>query len=567
MHGNIFAEVSIVIAVAAAVSLIMHLLRQPLIVGHIFAGILLGPTILNFIKSSEPIELMGSFGIALLLFLVGLGLNPKVIKEVGRVSLLTGLGQVVFTVLLGLAVTTLYGYGLVAGLYIAVALAFSSTIIILKLLTDKKEHNKLYGKISIGFLLVQDIIATIALVVASTSAKGTGLGVGDIVFLLLKAGIIIALVVAFTHFVIRPMNSVLARSQELLFLFAVAWGFCIATIFYQFGFSLEVGALVAGVALSTMHYAQEIGSRLRPLRDFFIVVFFISLGANLNFGNAAALWPQVVAFSILVLVGNPLVVMIIMGMLGYTKKTGFKAGLAVAQISEFSLIFILLGLKNGQISEDVVSLVTIVGIITIAISAYMITYSEKIYAALEKYLGVFERKATRAENDHMPSYQCVLLGYREGGSEYVKAFSKISKHFIVIDYNPETIEELEKKNIPNLYGDITDPELLDEIDLSKVKLVVSHASDSATNRFVVEYMENINPSAVVICRADNAHDAAELYGLGASYVTLPHYIGSEQISSFIRRNGFRKTEYSKYREKQIAQLTQYYNAEEDSLAA
>ena len=149
-----------------------------------------------------------------------------------------------------------------------------------------------------------------------------------------------------------------------------------------------------------MHYAQEIGSRLRPLRDFFIVVFFISLGANLNFGNAAALWPQVVAFSILVLVGNPLVVMIIMGMLGYTKKTGFKAGLAVAQISEFSLIFILLGLKNGQISEDVVSLVTVVGIITIAISAYMITYSEKIYAALEKYLGVFERKATRAENDH-----------------------------------------------------------------------------------------------------------------------------------------------------------------------
>ena len=279
MH-DVFTELSLIIAIGAGVSLVMRLLKQPLIIGHIVTGIIVGPSLLSLVESADTIEIFSKIGIALLLFIIGLGLNPKVIKEVGRVSLLTGLGQVVFTVLLGLAVTTLYGYGLVAGLYIAVALAFSSTIIILKLLTDKKEHNKLYGKISIGFLLVQDIIATIALVVASTSAKGTGLGVGDIVFLLLKAGIIIALVVAFTHFVIRPMNSVLARSQELLFLFAVAWGFCIATIFYQFGFSLEVGALVAGVALSTMHYAQEIGSRLRPLRDFFIVVFFISLGAK-----------------------------------------------------------------------------------------------------------------------------------------------------------------------------------------------------------------------------------------------------------------------------------------------
>ncbi len=565
MHSNIFGEISLVIVFATLVSLVMRKLRQPLIIGHILSGILLGPAVFGLLKSAETVELMGNFGIALLLFLVGLGLNPRVIKEVGKVSLLTGVGQVLFTVAAGLGVAKLFGYDFVPALYIAVALTFSSTIIILKLLTDKKEHTKLYGKISIGFLLVQDLIATIALVVASASAGGD-LSPAKLFLLLVKGFLLLVAVFVFTHLVIRPMSLFLAKSQELLFLFSIAWGFSIASVYYELGFSLEVGALIAGIALSTMQYAQEVASRLRPLRDFFIVVFFISLGAKLNLSDLGGIIGQTIGFSTLVLVGNPLIVMAIMGALGFTKKTGFKAGLAVAQISEFSLIFILLGFKNGQISEQVVSLVTIVGITTIALSSYMITYADELYHFFERYLQPFERKKVNIEHDSRGGYEAMLFGYRRGGSEFVKTFERLSKRYVVVDYDPEAIEELEHKNIPYLYGDMTDPELLDELDLTKTKLIVSHVSDFNTNRLVVEYAQQVSPSTVVICHADNAHEATELYGLGASYVTLPHYIGSEKISSFIRKNGFKKSEYNKFREKHLQQLQQIFEEEETQLA-
>ncbi len=560
--ATVFTDLSSIIVIATLIAVAMRLLRQPLIVGHIITGLLIGSTFLGNNHATETMELLGSFGVALLLFLVGLGLNPKVVKEVGKVSILTGLGQVIFTTAAGLGVAKLLGYEFVPSLYIAVALTFSSTIIILKLLTDKREHNKLYGKISIGFLLVQDLVATIALVIASASGKGS-LTYEDILILMIKGFILLVTVFLFAHIVIRPLTNLLSRSQELLFLFAIAWGFGIATVYFKLGFSLEVGALIGGIALSTMGYAQEISSRLRPLRDFFIVVFFIALGAKMDLGSVGANIGQIIGFSSLVLIGNPLIVMIIIGALGYTKKTGFKAGLAVAQVSEFSFIFVLLGLKNGHISQDVVSLVTLVGIITIAASSYMITYADSLYKVLERYLSIFERKKVNAERDTVNKYESILFGYRRGGSEFVKVFKTLTKNYLVVDYDPEAIEELERKDIPYMYGDVTDPELLDELDLRKTKLVVSHINDHDTNRFVVEYLSQISPEAVVICHADSAHQAAELYGLGASYVMLPHYIGSEKISSFIKHSGYKKSEYKKFRQKHLAELQKAYESEED----
>lgn len=560
MHNDLFTEISLVIAFATIIAMIMRRLKQPLIIGHILTGILLGPAVFAVINSGETIQQMGSFGIALLLFLVGLGLNPRIIKEVGKVSLLTGIGQVFFTTLAGLAVSSFFGYSLVTSLYIAVALSFSSTIIILKLLTDKREHNKLYGKISIGFLLVQDIVATVALVVASASG-GDSVTPGSLLLLLGKGTGLVLLTAAFAHYIVRPMGNFLSKSQELLFLFAISWGFGIATIFYEAGFSLEVGALVAGVSLASMTYAQEIASRLRPLRDFFIVVFFIALGAQLNFSGIGGILVQTIAFSALVLIGNPIIVMSIMGALGYTKKTGFKAGLAVAQISEFSLIFILLGLKNGQISEEIVSLVTIVGIITIAASSYMITYSDGLYKFFERFLFIFERKKVKTERETRGGHDAILIGYRRGGSEFVKVLKNISKRYLIIDYDPEAIEELDRKQLPYIYGDATDPELLDEIDITKTKLIISHMSDHDSNRLIVEFVSSSNDKTVIICHAETAHQAAELYGLGASYVMLPHYLGSEKISSFIKRNGFHKSEYQKFRDKHLSQLQAAYEAE------
>lgn len=564
MHSNIFVEISALIALCAGISMVMRLLKQPLIIGYIITGLLVGPSLFGIVKSPETIDVLGNFGVALLLFIVGLGLNPRVIKEVGKVAVLTGVGQVLFTTFFGFWIATTLGYSATTALFIAVGLAFSSTIIILKLLSDKKEQNQLYGKISIGFLLVQDIIATFALVAVSAAGNGS-FSYDDFLPLLGKGALLFVGVFFLAHFVIKPMTNFLSKTQELLFLFALAWGFGIATIFYELGFSVEVGALLAGAALATMPYAQEIGSRLRPLRDFFIIVFFIALGTKLNVADVQDVLGHALIFSALVLVGNPLIVTTIMGLLGYTKKTSFKTSLAVAQISEFSLIFALLGAKNKLITEQTVALLMVIAVITIAISSYMIIYSDSLYKFLEPYLRLFERKKVRKEPKSKAGYEAILFGYRKGGSEYANVFKQLKKRFTVIDYDPEAIDELENRNIPYIYGDATDLELLEEIDLSRVKFVVSVITDHETNLFVLHHLSQHNPDCVVIVHADNVQQAIELYGLGASFVVLPHYIGNEKVSGFIKRNGFKKTEFNKYKEKHITYLQNHFESKDDSV--
>lgn len=562
MHSNVFVEISVLISLCAGVAIVMRMLRQPLIIGYIITGLIVGPSLLGLVKSPETIEVLGNFGVALLLFIVGLGLNPKVIKEVGRISVFTGVGQVLFTSIIGYFIAQALGYNSTTSLFISVGLAFSSTIIILKLLSDKKEQNKLYGKISIGFLLVQDIIATIALVIASAANQGA-VTFEDISPLLIKGFTIFVLVVLVARFVIKPMTNFLASSQELLFLFAIAWGFGVATIVYELGFSVEVGALLAGAALASFPYAQEIGSRLRPLRDFFIIVFFIALGTRLNISSVQEVLPHALILSVFILIGNPIIVLAIMGIQGYTKKTSFKTSLAVAQISEFSLILILLGAKNGQISEEIVSLMMVVAIITIAISAYMIIYSDQLYNFLERYLRFFERKKVKRELEHHRHVDAVLFGFKKGGSEYVSAFKQLSKSYLVVDYDPDSIDELERRNIPYIYGDATDLQLLEEIDFPKVKLVVSVVSDFTSNSFLLQHVRNENKNAVIVCHAETVQHAIELYGLGASYVILPSYIGNEKVSAFIKRNGFKKTEFNRYKEKHLEYLEKHFEADDN----
>ena len=550
---DVFLELSLIIVLVAAVSLVMKLLRQPLIIGYILTGVLVGPTLLNAVQADDTINIFASFGVALLLFIIGLGLNPRVIKEVGKVAVLTGVGQVIFTTGVGWLIVFSLGYSPIVALYIAIALAFSSTIIILKLISDKKEQHRLYGKISIGFLLVQDILAALALVAISASSNG-GLAASSLLWLLIKGLLVVSGILIAAIWILPKIRGLFTGSQELLFIFALAWGFGIASLFRETGFSLEVGALAAGIALAPQTYAAEISARLRPLRDFFIVMFFVSLGTHIQIEGALTLLPQALLLSSFVLIGNPIIVMMIMGFLNFTKKTSFKAGLAVAQISEFSLVFILLAGRLDQVDSQVVSLVTIIGIITIAASSYMITYADQLYDLLAGPLSVFERRHAKHETERRVYPELVLIGSTKGGEQFIKAFKAMKKRYLVLDYDPVVIDRLEHENIPNTYGDVTNIELLEELCIYKAQLVVSMMSDFTTNAFLVNYLAQTNPKAVIICSADTPGQAADLYAEGASYVMMPHYIGSEQIVSFIRKSGLKQTAFKEFKAKHLLRL-------------
>jgi Kef-type K+ transport system membrane component KefB len=539
MHLTVFAELSLIIALGAAIALVMRIIKQPLIIGHIITGI------------------------ALLLFIIGLGLNPRVIKEVGKVASLVGILQVAFTTGVGWLGGQILGFGSLESLFFGLALAFSSTIIILKLLTDKKEQNRLYGKIVTGLLLVQDIIAATALFFVT--AKGSG-GFSPLKLAELGGkGLLIVIPLFVVGTIVLPrLHKLIAGSQEFLFLFAIGWGFGAAALFERAGFSLEIGALLAGVALAGLPYAQEISARLRPLRDFFIIVFFIKLGTGLNFGNLSLLLPSIIIGSFVVIVLKPLIVLGIAGSMGYTKRTSFKAAIATAQVSEFSLVFVILGNKQGLVSNDLVAIITLIALITIAVSSYMIIYADKLYPLFERELGMFERrKVLHKDIERRRSYDMVLFGYHKGGQEFIKVFQSLKKSFVVVDYDPEVIDTLEHQKIEYLYGDSSDIELLEEIGLEKSRLVVSTITNYQLNLFLLKLTLQKNSSAVVICHADNVQEAEELYDHGASYVMMPHYIGSEKIGAFIRRSGLKRSEFRIYREKHLAYLRRNYEFAED----
>ena len=559
MEPTLFIVLSLVIVLAIAVSTLMRILRQPLIMGYILTGVIVGPTFLHLIPDKAPFEAFSSIGIALLLFIIGLGLSTTVIQRLGKVVLSVASAQIILSAVLGYATATVIGFHPTEALIIGLTLTFSSTIIVIKLLMDKREQTRLYAQVSIGILLLQDIVASIALVLLAAGKSGN-LSVGDLGLLALKGLIVSGALMVISGFILPKVSKFIASSQEYLFLFALAWGFGIATLFDVVGFSIEVGALFAGVSLASLPYAQEVAARLKPLRDFFVVVFFIALGEGLQLTNlGSALWPALI-FSAVVIVLKPLVIIMSMGLLGYTKRTSFKTAVALGQVSEFSLVFIVLAAATGLVPEQLSATITLTALITIAVSTYLMKYDDELFNRLEHSLRFFERKTVHAEHQHMATYPLLLFGYKKGGAEFVKSFRSLQKRFIVVDYDPEVIEQLESKQIPCLYGDVTDLELLRELSIDKAKLIVSTVTDHPTNVSIVKHVLDINPHAIVICHSDSYAEAAELYELGVTYVMMPHLIGSEKISTFIKHAGLSKREFAHYRDKHLMLLEHHVNS-------
>lgn len=535
MDLSVFAEIGILVAIATVVSLIMRALRQPLIVGHIITGFLVGRFALGIFQNTETLELFSELGISFLLFSVGLTLNPKALSDYGKVSIFTGLGQVLLTGAIGIGICMLLGFDWITSMYVGIALAFSSTVIVLKLLADKGDLDKLYVKLSIGSLLLQDLIAIVLLFAIPfvTGSQGNGMELVQTLFLGVLAAVGIFL---FSRYVLSHLHKYLTRSQELLFLFATSWGIGISALFAALGFSLEGGALIAGVALASLPSRHEIGARLAPLKDFFIVAFFILLGTRMVVSDFdQILWPAAI-LSLFVLIGNPLLQLIVMGAMGYRRKTSFQTGMMAAQISEFSLILVALGVSLGQVAPAIMSTVTLVGIITIFISSYFILYSDTLYMYCAPYLKIFERAHTKDEQEITEEYPVVLIGGGRIGLDFITLFQEDKRAFRVLDHDPEIVSMLERRNIPHVYGDANDPDLLEDLKVHQAELVISTIPDLQTNLIILSVVKRAavrTPSVIVL--AHRITNALELYEAGADYVILPHFLGGKYAASLVRR--------------------------------
>jgi rRNA-processing protein FCF1 len=371
---------------------------------------------------------------------------------------------------------------------------------------------------------------------------------------LLGVGIFLFL---FAKWMIPLVDKLIMDSRQLQFIFAIALCFALASIFALLGFSLELGALVAGILLSTSPFHREMATRIQPLRDFFLVIFFISLGTHMEFASILNNWIAIIVFSSFVLIGNPLIVLFIMTKLGHTRKTAFFAGLTVAQISEFSLIMIGIGISVGHIPQALLAIGTAVGLITIAVSSYMITFNELIYNKLEKFLKAITPYASDHEltkDLEKETFELLILGAHRLGEGIIQAAIKNKTKYLVIDHDPTLIKQLKEKGMNAVFGSVEDAVFLDELDFSKTKMVISTIPEVELNSFLINYAHDRDPKIQVICLANHRRFAKRLYEEGATYVIMPFYLSRQFVVDMFDEYAFSRTKYSSERKKHLQQL-------------
>ena len=509
MIESAFGQIALILLVTAVVGFGAKFARQPLVVAYIFVGILLGPTFFDLVHYESEIELFAELGIALLLFLVGLKLDLSLIKNIGKVAVLTGLGQVVFTAAIGFIIVLGFGFDATQAAYIAVAITFSSTIIVVKLLSDRREIDQLHGQIAVGFLIVQDILVIIFMVVIAAIGSSAGEVDRSIPVLVIGSIIYIAAAAAISKLLLPKLLAWLAKSQELTLIFGVSWALSLAAISHSLGLSMEIGAFIAGVALASTPYRESLSGKMVSLRDIMVLFFFIQLGSSLSLSDAVQQLLPAIVISVFVLVAKPLIVMAIMRWLGYRNQVSFKTSMAIAQISEFSLILMALGFSLGQVNQAALSLVTLVAVITITLSTYFILYSERIYQWLQPLLKRFDVPAEdRLDEDAIESrYDAIVIGAGRLGSNVIGGLAEKGANLLVVDHNPDALSKLASEGFATLYGDISDPEFAYSLPLNEADAVICTAQERGTNLVLLETLDRFGYEGQICLTAMDAPTA------------------------------------------------------------
>lgn len=549
MATEVLFGIGAIIAISAIVTILARVIRQPPIIAYLISGIIVGPLILNLVGgangSAEFLQTISRLGVAFLLFIVGLSLDFRLLKEIGKVSAITGTIQVAIISFLGFLISVLFGFDKTSAVYLGVALAFSSTVVVVKILSDKKELDTLHGRIALGILIIQDILASLALMFIPllsnlTDANSVALVIREI---LIALGLII-LIFVISKFIFSRFMNYLAKSQETLFLFGIAWALAIATIFFKLGFSMEIGALIGGMSLASSKYALELEGKMKPLRDFFIVLFFVFFGSQLT-AISPLLIKQAIILSLFVMLVKPIVVMYTLKVLGYTKKTNFLAAISLAQVSEFSLILIMLGFSFGIINQTIMNLSVLIALITIGVSAYTLGYSHWLNKKLERFLNIFDGKIISEETYKKEEFDIILFGYHRIGYKLLETLKSSNKKFLVVDYNPSVVLTLQKQKIKSIFGDAGNKNFLNELPLNKAKLVVSTIPEEHSNKVIRETLEEQNSKAIFVATAEQPRDALDLYRLGVDYVLIPHHLGGDFVAKIIQEFGTNKEKYEK----------------------
>ena len=543
LSERIYFVLATILIIAAGIGIISSLFSQPLILAYILSGAVIGFLSSNFVVIPTPTETFGFFsqiGIALILFMVGIELSIGDLKNIGRPVFLATLFHALVIGTSAFVLSLIFKFGLLASFYIALAMIFSSTVIVIKLLDQQRDTNSLYGKITIGILLLQDLFVVIILMfLAGIGPKGVPFNWSNLVLTFIKGGVLVGALWFISKFVLKKIFAYVASNLELLFLCTMAWALGVSSIFKFLGFSFEIGAFLSGIALANLPYRYSISARIAPIRDFFIIIFFIVLGLSIDFTAVKTMFFPIVVFSAFVLIATPIVVANYLGFLGFGRRVAFLSGLSLAQVSEFSLIIVVVGASLGHISGGIVSFISSVAIFTIAVSSYLIINGSKIYRVFRDKIKIIERKKMAIHNIAKKDLEnhLVLVGAEQMGSDILSFLKNKAEDtrqsLVVVDFNPAIIDNLIANNLNVIFGDISDPEVLEQLNLKDAKLIVTTVPDLVDNINLIKFAKEKGYMGPIICASYWLHDAVKLYETGADYVVVPEDVGGKHVARIL----------------------------------
>lgn len=546
---TILMDMGMVIAAAAILANFAKALRQPLLVGYVLAGIIIGPEALGLIRNPDVVRIFAELGIGFLLFMVGLELDLSKLRKIKKVVFFSAISSIVVMMCIGVSVSGLMGFLPIESLYIGLFVAFSSTAVLVKLLSDTAQIDTLHGRIMIGILLLEDVAAVLAIsMLSSLSFELT-----PILISLGKGGLLLGASVLFGQVISPWFFRKIDDSQELVFITALTYFFGFIAISIHWGFTAAVGGFLAGVSLTAFPVNLEIASRASSLRDFFTTIFFVSLGMLVNLqGFLQILWLFLLLL-VVVIVFKPILSSAIVSLFGYGEKTSFLTGIGRAQVSEFSLVIALQGLLLGHIGQDIFSLAVGLMIVTIIITTYIFGHQNAIYTYIGDKLITFpgskyEERHKKELKDHV-----ILIGAHLGGKRILNSLGEDGE-VLIIDYDPETIDEMRQEGFHTLYGDIRNPEIFKKANVDEAKAVISTIPGNEKNMFVVEHVKRNNPDAVVIVSSRSPRGALKMYSMGADYVLYPHTLAGKEASDIVRKLYDKKDQLEEAKDEEVEDL-------------
>ena len=533
--NNIFIQLAIILGLSSILGYVVVRFKLPLLIAYLIGGLIIASTTIFDPRASEVLHFFPEIGIAFVLFLVGMEMDLREIKNLGKLILIGGTLQIIITTIAGSSIARVLGFGTVESWYLGVGLSFSSTILVIKLLIDKKDLTALYGKLAVGILLLEDLLAVALLVFLTVSTSLLGLGLQQtfpLLAIFVKAILLFGLAIALSKFILPQIFKAVAKQSELLFITALAWCFIYIAFAIFMGFSVVIGAFLAGLTLASSPFHYQIQGKVKPLREFFVTLFFVYLGTQVHFNDMGKILPVTLVFTTYTLLIKPTIFMLLLGIFGFRKHSMFQTALTLTHISEFSLIVMLVGVQLGVVTQTALTTIALSSVLSMIIASVMITHSNRLYKKLSEILEFFERKNYKhfMENNEEASDltgHVIVIGARKVGGEIVKLLKREKIPQIVLDFNPHQVEALLEEKIPVIYGDMGDPEVLDGLNLQNARMVVSTSASLEDNKLLLEELRLRHINIPVIVRSETPDDAKDLYGAGADFVIIPEILAGD----------------------------------------